>query len=181
MGVGTFMLCQDINILELSCCAALAVLCVIFSAVALWGRPMHRCGGKRWICERLRMLSPAGHGPGTPLLRCFSNPPQAKVPISFAARQQQGKQFCLGSCELSSDWAREKQAGVRQYFGLINGKPFVSESRPAMVAFVRWSFSLEFRLIFYIMWLFKPENNCSWSARIENTPPWKANRSVFKK
>ena len=48
--------------------------CVIFSAVALRGRPMHRSGGKRSICERSRMLSPAGHSPGTPLLRCFSNP-----------------------------------------------------------------------------------------------------------
>ena len=48
--------------------------CVIFSAVALRGRPLHRSGGKRSICERSRMLSPAGHSPGTPLLRCFSNP-----------------------------------------------------------------------------------------------------------
>ena len=46
----------------------------VFSAVALRGRPMHRSGGKRSICERSRMLSPAGHSPGTPLLRCFSNP-----------------------------------------------------------------------------------------------------------
>ena len=82
------------------CQAELGVeLCVIFSAVALRGRPMHRCGGKRSICERSRMLSPAGHSPGTPLLRCFSNPPQVQVSIPFTAGQQKEQEVCLGSCE----------------------------------------------------------------------------------
>ena len=74
----------------------------------------------------------------------FKPPPQVQVLIPFTVGQQQGRGVCLGSCELASGWPGEWLTGVGQYFKLIKTKPFVSESRPAMVAFVRWSFHWNF-------------------------------------
>ena len=130
----------EINLLRWTC----QVVCYIFSS-SIAGpadAPIWRQEVNLWALAHAQSCRAQPRDSSAALL--FKPPPQVQVLIPFTVGQQQGRGVCLGSCELASGWPGEWLTGVGQYFKLIKTKPFVSESRPAMVAFVRWSFHWNF-------------------------------------
>ena len=128
---------------------------------------MHRSGGKRSICERSRMLSPAGHSPGTPLLRCFSNP---LLRFRCRFRSQPGssraKTFALPVVELPvvdlgngyQEWGSTSSSSKRNLL-------FQNPDQPWLLLCGEVFTGISLRILHHV----KPEINRSWLAGLASS------------